>query len=86
MPGRIRVLLVVAPTLLRQALAAVLVRRRRLEIVGDAATGAEAIRQARASRPDVVVVDPDTDDVSKLDYDEAAEKHCPGLRHGLPRF
>lgn len=59
MPNRIRVFLVDAPMLFRRCLASALSRRRRLEIIGEAATGSEALAAAPALRPDVVVVDPD---------------------------
>jgi DNA-binding NarL/FixJ family response regulator len=58
-PTRIRVLLVVTPALFRHSLAAVLARRRRLEVIGEAETRAEAMRTARHGCPDVVIVDPD---------------------------
>ncbi|HEY3115691.1 MAG TPA: response regulator transcription factor [Chloroflexota bacterium] len=58
MPDRIRVLLVDSPTLLRKCLATLLGRKRHLEIVGDAGTGPDALAQARALSPDVVLVDP----------------------------
>jgi len=50
-------LLVATPTLFRRCLVTVLSRRRRLDIVGEAATGAEALLQARSAQPDVAVVD-----------------------------
>ncbi len=59
MPQSIRVLLVDAPALVRSCLATVLNRRRRLQVVGEAGRGPEAIAEARTLRPDVVVVDPD---------------------------
>jgi DNA-binding NarL/FixJ family response regulator len=54
----IRVLLVDAPTLSRRGLAALLSRRSPLRVVGEAATGREALDLVRASSPDVVVVEP----------------------------
>jgi DNA-binding NarL/FixJ family response regulator len=54
----IHLLIVDSPTLHRRSLAAVLNRRRSLQVVGDAGTGAEAIAQIRALHPDVVVVEP----------------------------
>ena len=58
MPGHIRVLLVDSPALLRRCLTTLLGRKRHLDIVGDAGTGPEALAQARALQPDVVLVDP----------------------------
>ncbi|HEY8476696.1 MAG TPA: DNA-binding response regulator, partial [Chloroflexota bacterium] len=54
----IRVLLVDAPTLVRRGLTALLSRKRRLRVVGAAATGSEALALARFLQPDVVVVEP----------------------------
>ena len=47
-----------SPALERECLAAALGRRRRLQVVADTGTGAEALDQARSTSPDVVVVDP----------------------------
>lgn len=54
----IRVLLVDSPNLVRECLATLLGRRRRVEVVGDVGTGHEALAQAKAVSPDVVLVDP----------------------------
>lgn len=58
MPQRIRVLLVDSPSLFRRCLGIALGRGRRIEIVGDAGSGPEALSEARSLAPDVVVVDP----------------------------
>jgi DNA-binding NarL/FixJ family response regulator len=55
---RTRLLVVATPTLFRRSLSGFLGRRRRIEVVGEAATGADAISQARELQPDVVVVNP----------------------------
>ncbi len=59
MSHSIRVLLVDAPALARACLAAVLNRRRWLDVVGEAGCGSDAFAAARALQPNVVVVDPD---------------------------
>ena len=56
----IRVFLVDHHTLLRRCLAVMLNRRRGFEVVGDAASGNEALSLAGACRPDVVVVEPES--------------------------
>ena len=61
MRSPIRILLVARARLFRQCLAAAL-RRRRFEVVGDAATGPDAASKARVVRPDVVVLDPEVAD------------------------
>lgn len=63
---KLRVLIVDDHTLLRQVLRAALSDHPRLRVVGEAASGAEALAQARALRPDVVILDlglPDVDGV-----------------------
>lgn len=59
MPEPIGVLLVDGQTLLRRCLVTLLGRRRDFRVVGEAATGDDALAQARVLKPDVVVVDPD---------------------------
>jgi DNA-binding NarL/FixJ family response regulator len=59
MPEPIRLLLVDAPTLSRRCLAAFLNRRRGLQVVGEAATAAQALAQVCTLQPDVVVVEPE---------------------------
>jgi DNA-binding NarL/FixJ family response regulator len=60
----IRVLLADDQALVRSGFAALLGARDDMEVVGEAATGAQAVAQARALRPDVVLMDirmPDLD-------------------------
>jgi two-component system, NarL family, response regulator DesR len=63
----IRVLLVDDENLIRSALAALLDLEEDVQVVAQAATGAEGLAMARAHRPDVVVLDlqlPDRDGIS----------------------
>jgi DNA-binding NarL/FixJ family response regulator len=53
----IRALIVDDHSVVREGLCMLLARDPDLEVVGEAADGAEAIRQARRLRPDVVVMD-----------------------------
>lgn len=57
MPERIRVLLADDHAILRAGLRALLETEADMEVVGEAATGDEAIELARALRPNVVVMD-----------------------------
>lgn len=58
MPDPIRVLLVDTPTLSRRCLAALLNRKRHLQVVGEAATASQALVQVRSLQPDLAVVEP----------------------------
>ncbi|WP_308201137.1 response regulator transcription factor [Paractinoplanes maris] len=53
----VRVLLVDDQPLLRHSLAMIIEKEADLEVVGQAGDGAEAERQARATRPDVILMD-----------------------------
>lgn len=54
----VRLILVDSPTLHVRGLAAMMNRRRGLQVVGEATSGPEALARIRALQPDVVVVDP----------------------------
>src|SRR4051812_24151888 len=63
----IRILLADDENLIRTALAALLALEEDLDVVAEAASGAEALAMARAHRPDVAVLDlqmPDRDGIS----------------------
>jgi DNA-binding NarL/FixJ family response regulator len=53
----IRILVADDHTIVREGLKAILERAGDFEVVAEAATGAEAVERARASRPDVVLLD-----------------------------
>jgi DNA-binding NarL/FixJ family response regulator len=53
----IRVLLVDDQTLVRSGFRALLERADEIDVIGEAADGAEAVERARAERPDVVLMD-----------------------------
>jgi len=66
-PGRVRVLIVDDDDLMRAGLRAVLSSDGTIEVVGEAGGGRAAIAEARAQRPDVVLMDvrmPDLDGIS----------------------
>ncbi|ASY33730.1 MULTISPECIES: DNA-binding response regulator [unclassified Streptomyces] len=87
---RVRVLLADDEHLIRGALAALLALEDDLEVVAEAASGAEALAMARAKGPDVAVLDlqmPDGDGVSVA---TSLRSELPGCRclivtsHGRP--
>ena len=57
MPELIRVLIADDHYVVRQGLATLLVSRNGMQVVGEAATGAEAVELALALRPDVILMD-----------------------------
>jgi DNA-binding NarL/FixJ family response regulator len=57
MTDKIRVLIVDDQALIRTGIAALLARKADIEVVGQASNGQEAIEQAAALRPDVVLMD-----------------------------
>ena len=62
MPTITRILLVDGSALFRRALATLLNHRRGLRVVGEAASGAEALAQCQEAQPDVVLLDPAIND------------------------
>lgn len=77
---KIRVLLVDDHAILRDGLQALLVEAADLEVVGQAADGLEAIRQARELQPDVVVMDIAMPRVSGLEATRRILNECPDCR------
>ncbi len=67
MSGRIRVVLADEHAMMRAGFRTILTLDDRIEVVGEAATGAEAIAQARALRPDVVCMDVQMPDLDGLE-------------------
>jgi DNA-binding NarL/FixJ family response regulator len=65
--GRIRVVLADDHAMMRAGFRTILTLDDRIEVVGEAATGAEAIAQARALHPDVVCMDVQMPDLDGLE-------------------
>jgi CheY-like chemotaxis protein len=88
-PSPVRVLIADDDDLFAEALALVLAREDRIEIVGIARNGREALEQAMWSRPDVVVMDlhmPVIDGVEATRRIGARRSRVPGrLPNGLDR-
>jgi two-component system, NarL family, response regulator DesR len=88
--GPIRLLLADDEHLIRGALAALLALEDDLTVVAQAATGAEALAMARATRPDVAVIDLQMPDLDGVAVARALHDELPACRtlivtsHGRP--
>lgn len=78
--GAIRVLLVDDHTTMRKGLAGLLGRQQGIEVVGEAATGREAIALARTLSPDVVLMDVTMPDINGIDATRTICAEHPGVR------
>ncbi|GAA2573475.1 hypothetical protein GCM10009862_10450 [Microbacterium binotii] len=67
MSDRIRVVLADDHAMMRAGFRTILTLDDRIEVVGEAGTGAEAIGKARALRPDVVCMDVQMPDLDGLE-------------------
>lgn len=73
----IRILVVDDHTLFRRGITALLARDPRLKVIGDAADAGDALRRARALRPDLILLDNNLPGVSGVDA-------LPSLGEALP--
>jgi len=78
--SRIRVLSADDHPLLREGIAAIINSQPDMELVSQAATGTEAIRQYRTSRPDVMLMDLRLPDLSGIDAMLAIRNEFPEAR------
>jgi two-component system, NarL family, response regulator NreC len=79
-PRRIRILLADDHTVLRSGLRALLSAQADLEVAGEAADGAEALRLAHTIKPDVVVMDIGMPGVSGIDATARIRRELPSTR------
>ena len=79
-PAHIRVLAVDDHLLLRKGIAAVIEEERDMLLVGEAATGQEAIERFRELRPDVTLMDVQLPDMNGIDVIAAIRKEFPKAR------
>ncbi len=77
MSARIRVLIADDSPTLRQALALLLSLEARIELVGQAGDGEEAVRLATALRPDVVTMDVEMPKLDGVSATEQIMERCP---------
>lgn len=78
--SRIRVLVADDHTLVRQGLVSLLVESGECEVVAEAADGLEAVEKARATRPDVAVVDLTMPRLSGLEAVRRIREELPQVR------
>lgn len=79
-PSSLRLLVVDDHEVVRQGLVALLDRREGFEVVAQAATVAESIEQARAHRPDIVVMDVRLPDGSGIEACREIRAELPATR------
>jgi DNA-binding NarL/FixJ family response regulator len=79
-PGTIRVLVADDSAGVVKSLCAWLETQPRLRVVGVAATGQEAVNAARASRPDLVLMDLEMPVMSGLHATEALKREFPDMK------
>ena len=75
-----RILLVDDHTLVRQTLARVLSGEADIEVVGEAATGEQAIALTRQLLPDVVLLDVSMPGIGGTEATRRIHAECPGVR------
>jgi DNA-binding NarL/FixJ family response regulator len=78
--SEIRILLAEDQTLLRQGLRTILELEPGLTVVGEAADGKDAVRQAVSLRPDIVLMDIQMPEQSGVEATALITAACPGTR------
>jgi two-component system response regulator NreC len=78
--AKIRVLLADDHAVLRTGLRLLLNAQPDIEVVGEAADGAEAMAKARALRPDVVLMDLTMPGIGGLEATGRIKDECPGIK------
>jgi PAS domain S-box-containing protein len=78
--GRIRVLIADDHRIFRQGLIALLRAEGGLDVVGEAADGAEAVELARTLRPDVIIMDVAMPNLNGVEATRQIVAELPGLR------
>jgi DNA-binding NarL/FixJ family response regulator len=75
-----RLLLVDDHELMRDGLRSILDREKNVEVVGEAASGREAVELARSLAPDVVVMDVAMKDLNGIEATRQIRAECPGVK------
>lgn len=76
----IRLLLVDDHPVVRKGIIACLAQHPNMQVIGEAADGAEALRKARELRPDLILMDIDLPEKSGLIVTETLRSELPGIR------
>ncbi|MBI5627746.1 MAG: response regulator transcription factor [Candidatus Rokubacteria bacterium] len=79
-PGKIRILLADDHAVLRAGLRALLGREPDMEVVGEAASGSEALRKVEELQPDVVLMDISMQGIGGLEATAQIKQKCPRAR------
>jgi DNA-binding NarL/FixJ family response regulator len=75
-----RLLLVDDHEMMRDGLRSILERDERMRVVGEAASGREAVERAQSLAPDVVVMDVSMKDMNGIEATRLIRAACPGVR------
>jgi DNA-binding NarL/FixJ family response regulator len=78
--SKIRVLVVDDHTIVREGIRSLLARRKDIEVVGEASDGSQAIAQAAALRPDVVLMDIAMPRIDGLQATQSIHQSFPNVR------